>query len=771
MAAPTHGNVGFNEDSAMERPYTVFDAVNRHDLEGVVEEYVKNARNTIVSYLSMRRRWGPSRTGKEEKLDEYIQQLTDDTARGPSMASTQRVDGTARPAIDDANYCAVLRDMTELFAVNHPSAKKSSLGDTSVMAQLSEEGDRLIGQSVHMLSNSRPPNAFTVNCRSPRLLGQIEGPSIFDGSVANATPPPLGPPGIRPSGGSGTLLHLACAVDSPFSLAVALSLGADARSPHTAFRRLMIHEAACGGSINCLTLLLELGKECALDLYTPEELDLPIQPESPQSVLDLPFLPGSFDDSKQPFEDGHHPRQEVLKYRAERPVSPHAHGGRNWLKLLRIFFELGKKVRLGEMTELEAAREVLKQKTISESMKVIIAQSCSFVVKNSTITGNPFNSPWYSDGHGNTPLHWAAFKNECECVALLLQYHADPNARAHPSGWTALHDAAYSDSTESVELLLDAGADVDIPANSGATPLCFAAQEDSYGAARVLLTRGADLGARCAGGPSRSASVVNAAGHPNGRFSGYTPLHYCAHYNAHRAAKVLLSAKTAAEAMEIPDLSGRFPIHVAVARGSSDVLRELLHAGARVELPHGPHTSPRRPRRRDRSRVHQYRPQSPIPDETATMMEAPEPATPPRPNEEGSEESATPVSSPLLRSMIPARPVTSSKPWNCLSQRSIDECRQLISQAEQSWAPDRHCLFTPSDRRAVVELLRVGKRLEQMGTGIFLDLWPLVLSFCGRGWFEVEEKVVDVVGEDSGMGLKLPALAAVSTEDASMTES
>ena len=35
-----------------------------------------------------------------------------------------------------------------------------------------------------------------------------------------------------------------------------------------------------------------------------------------------------------------------------------------------------------------------------------------------------------------------------------------------------------------------------------------------------------------------------------------------------------------------------------------------------------------------------------------------------------------------------------------------------------------------------MELLRVGKRLEQAGTGIFIDLWPLVLGFCGRGWFE-----------------------------------
>ena len=87
--------------------------------------------------------------------------------------------------------------------------------------------------------------------------------------------------------------------------------------------------------------------------------------------------------------------------------------------------------------------------------------------------------------------------------------------------------------------------------------------------------------------------------------------------------------------------------------------------------------------------------------------------------------------------MIPSRPVNSTKPWNCLTQRSIDDCHELISQVEQNWTPDHHSLFTPTDRPAVTELLCVGKRLEHTGAGIFVDLGQEVLSFCGRGWFEV----------------------------------
>jgi hypothetical protein len=62
-----------------------------------------------------------------------------------------------------------------------------------------------------------------------------------------------------------------------------------------------------------------------------------------------------------------------------------------------------------------------------------------------------------------------------------------------------------------------------------------------------------------------------------------------------------------------------------------------------------------------------------------------------------------------------------------------------------------------------MELLRVGKRLELTGTGIFIDLWPLVLSFCGRGWFEVDNSAVDFEMCESDDGDS--KIAAVMTQD------
>lgn len=89
--------------------------------------------------------------------------------------------------------------------------------------------------------------------------------------------------------------------------------------------------------------------------------------------------------------------------------------------------------------------------------------------------------------------------------------------------------------------------------------------------------------------------------------------------------------------------------------------------------------------------------------------------------------------------MLPARPVQSSKPWNCVTQESINQCRALIREAEGNWCPERHALFHPNDRKAIVEVLRVGRRLEQMGEGIHVyDIFRSILQFVGRGWFEQE---------------------------------
>lgn len=704
----------------------------------------------------------------EEKMDDFTVNLPQEDRATAGNVSPFRVDANSptryraggRSTKAMAEYGNLLREFT-LF-LHHPELASAPL-------PASRDADRLVRDAVGALSGARPPANFVLyaggavapnNYISPGDDIPLDpppvdsaGPPIFDGAVANATPAFAAGQG----GGAGTALHAAAALDHPLAMALLLAMGADARACHTAFRRLVQHEAACNGSVQCLTLLLELGNQ-----YGNEQRiraakcsnEKPSAARSPDTILEFPYFPRRITGTVSPLNLFPKASGTWKTPQASEPQT-------DILALLRVFYTLSQQVSNGSISELDAARMLVQQATLSEHSKAALASQCGHF---SVARPSPFlrpsgaNNATSSDGHGNTPLHWAAFKNETACVSLLLKYHADPNARAQPSGWTPLHDAAYSNGRDAIALLIDAGATVDARANSGATPLCFAAQEDAAEAAELLLMRGANLATRCAVGPAAAAMAdpnndgIPPPPSPHSRFSGYTPLHYCAHYNAHKAAKVLLKHHTAIAAMEIHDLSERLPIHVAVARGSSDVLRELLRAGARVETRalnrhHSASASP--PRRavyrrfQSDSGMALSAPSTPRRSVAARPPSPEAPSTPPRRQRRGrsaTTSSNTLVSSPLLRSMIPSQPVESSKPWNCLSQRSIDECRQLISEVEQNWTPDRHSLFTPADRRAVAELLRVGKRLEAEGSVSFIDMWPEVLSFCGRGWFEVEDE-------------------------------
>jgi len=742
----------------------IFKTVVENDYDGLVQIVGHNACNSLVSYISMQSRWArqqeDSKTKSEEKVDEFLQHRT-------YSDSSQRIVSPSCPTAvrqqNDSSYYYILHQLwaflsgeryeCDVIKERNEATDVVPINNTPLM-----DAYRLIWDASSMLANSRPPANLCIYDKSGStspLVNHETDPPIFDGSVALATPASHG--GVA-SGGAGTILHLACAMDRPLMLAFLLIMGADGRSYHTAFRRLMIHEAACNGSINCLTLLLETSHKYLKDTegkhrscngnamaasitnfipFLPDTTDLSSFPLSPPQLSSRPLPPTTLN------------MRHFGRVTGSEKKNNNSIGHADFLSFLQQFRNYGIMVNEGSLSELQAARSMLANVPILESTQAALIRSCSFRneslhTNHHTFSRQPLGC---ADGHGNTPLHWASFKDENECVALLLDYNADPNARAHPSGWTPLHDAAYSNSSACIERLCDKGARIDAKASSGATPLCFAAQEDASDAARTLLERGANLSASCSGPPQDSISQsfhFQLPNHPHSRFSGYTPLHYCAHYNAQRASSVLLGHSKAKLAMEVPDLSGRLPIHVAVARGSSDVLRALLHAGARIKVRPN-HITPTISRTAITTATAAPMTFGFLPPPVASpahqqVMPLEEPESPIHsPSSPELTTNSSPVTSPALRSMIPSQPINSSKPWNCLSQQAIDECKELILKSEQSWSPDHHLLFTPRDRMAIMELLRVGKRLEQIDTGIFLDLWPNVLSFCGRGWFESEK--------------------------------
>jgi ankyrin repeat protein len=748
-------------------PLNLFDAVAQNDYEGMISIWATGCNRALLSISRLKRApYRRSSEAVEEKRDEVMQQhgttsqsfhvdrgldgdievalqeieivlssLVDDNVK-PSSLSTDHMElGSEsdfhRFRLQNRHHAMSSAPRIPFFPslYNSSPIRRGSIWSSLTKCSSREQVDSFLFEKARSISNLRPNASFVINLDNGAENNGNEG-ALFDGAIANATP--LG--NYSSGGGVGTILHLACALDLPFALAMLLIMGADASARHTAFRRLMLHEAACSNSPKCLRLLLEMGQQHYSDLIAKGI-----------SVAGLNYTPlwNAESSKSQIISDV---KQSGLKSDGNTNISTrntNKHMDFSYPEILCICQKYAQMVKNNHLSDYDAAVALMSEVSISDQNKYFIASTCRV----------HFDDINTSDGHGNTALHWAAFKNSYSCSELLLKYQSNVNAKATSSGWTPLHDAAYSESIETLSLLITAGADANAKASSGASPLCFAAQEDAPTATRLLLQAGADPTLRCCDEESVS---IQGSNYSLNRFSGYTPLHYAAHYNSQKAARVLLEyhsnvlIQQEKNLLEISDLNDKLPIHIAVARGSSDVLRELLHYGARVDT---------RPTRsismsssvsddnddamdgiltRSNYRTQSFDEQMEDAEDDHDAVALSPTVTSASILPSSSFRLVTPVSSPVLRSMIPQVPVESVKPWNCISQRSIDECRLLIQEAESSWSPDRHALFHPRDRAAVLELLRVGKRLEQQGTGIFIDLWPLVLSFCGRGWFEPE---------------------------------
>jgi ankyrin repeat protein len=100
------------------------------------------------------------------------------------------------------------------------------------------------------------------------------------------------------------------------------------------------------------------------------------------------------------------------------------------------------------------------------------------------------------DGHGKTPLHFAAEAGEAGAIALLLDAGADPNAAAN-GGVTPLMAAVARGHVEATRLLLEAGAVADARDAEGMTVLMHACSwRGKTEIVQALLAAGADRNAR-----------------------------------------------------------------------------------------------------------------------------------------------------------------------------------------------------------------------------------------------------------------------------------
>lgn len=188
---------------------------------------------------------------------------------------------------------------------------------------------------------------------------------------------------------------------------------------------------------------------------------------------------------------------------------------------------------------------------------------------------------------GSSYIFAAAAQGESRLVKLLIQAGAQPNTQE--GNTTPLLEAARENYHETVKVLLDSGADPNSPGNSGLSPLMVAAQANALESARELLkdkrTRVSEVDrigmtalhhAAAAGQTPMIFLLLDFGADPTLSAPEKGTAADIAEQNGYSSIQEFLN-------YEITQAQGQTPFMVAVRKGQTDTVENLLSSG-RVNL-------------------------------------------------------------------------------------------------------------------------------------------------------------------------------------------
>ncbi|XP_052031891.1 transient receptor potential cation channel subfamily A member 1 [Apodemus sylvaticus] len=173
------------------------------------------------------------------------------------------------------------------------------------------------------------------------------------------------------------------------------------------------------------------------------------------------------------------------------------------------------------------------------------------------------------DDYGNTPLHWAAEKNQVESVKFLLSQGANPNLR-NRNMMSPLHIAVQGMYIDVIKVLTEHKAtNINLDGENGNTALMSTCAKDNSEALQILLEKGAKL---C----------------KSNKWGDY-PVHQAAFSGAKKCMELILAYGEKAgysreSHINFVNHKKVSPLHLAVQSGDLDMIKMCLDNGAHIDM-------------------------------------------------------------------------------------------------------------------------------------------------------------------------------------------